>query len=174
MDTGSLTSKSEKATDSGTNCDNSPHSQNLFQFLHSEVHVTNRSLGYLSSPPSLPRSRPSITRVSADELRTLPARLSKAPKSASARSTRISFPRDKTDHEGDFCFPYLSVGDYEVSVKHAGFQDITRPVTLTVGADFEVPFSLVIGQTGTKVEVSRRSAASGDRAHPNRQHDFTA
>jgi hypothetical protein len=61
---------------------------------------------------------------------------------------------DKTDHEGRFLFPYLRVGDYEVSVKHAGFRDITRPVTLTVGAAFEVPFALVVGQTGTKVEVT--------------------
>src|SRR5580658_3823313 len=46
----------------------------------------------------------------------------------------------KTDREGRFLFPYLRVGDYEVSVKHAGFQKSTRRVTLTVGAAFEVPF----------------------------------
>jgi hypothetical protein len=60
----------------------------------------------------------------------------------------------KTDHDGRFLFPYLSVGNYEVSVLHQGFQEATRPVTLTVGADFDLPFSLVVGQTETQVEVS--------------------
>ena len=61
---------------------------------------------------------------------------------------------ETTDREGRFRFPYLRVGEYEVSVRHQGFQESTRPVTLTVGADFELPFSLVIGGTETKVQVS--------------------
>jgi hypothetical protein len=60
----------------------------------------------------------------------------------------------KTNHEGRFLFPYLRVGNYEVSVRHEGFQEATRAVTLTVGADFDLPFSLVVGQMATKVDVS--------------------
>ena len=60
----------------------------------------------------------------------------------------------KTDHDGRYLFPYLRVGAYEVSVRKTGFQEATRPVTLTVGAAFDVPFKLVVGQLSTKVEVS--------------------
>ncbi len=60
----------------------------------------------------------------------------------------------KTDHDGRFLFPYLSVGGYEVSVRHPGFQEARRPVALTVGADFDLPFSLVVGQMDTRIQVS--------------------
>ena len=60
----------------------------------------------------------------------------------------------KTGHDGRFLFPYLKVGRYEVSVRHQGFEEATRPVTLTVGADFDLPFSLIVGQMATKVQVS--------------------
>jgi hypothetical protein len=60
----------------------------------------------------------------------------------------------KTDHDGRYLFPYLRVGAYEVSVRKTGFQEATRPVTLTVGAAFDVPFALVVGQMTTKVQVS--------------------
>ena len=60
----------------------------------------------------------------------------------------------KTGHDGRFLFPYLKVGRYEVSVRHQGFEEATRPVTLTVGADFDLPFSMVVGQMATKVQVS--------------------
>ena len=48
----------------------------------------------------------------------------------------------------------LKVGEYEITVHHQGFQEATRRVTLTVGAAFELPFSLVIGAAETKVTVS--------------------
>jgi hypothetical protein len=60
----------------------------------------------------------------------------------------------KTGHDGRFLFPYLKVGKYEVSVQHQGFEEAARPVTLTVGADFDLPFSLIVGQMATKVQVS--------------------
>src|ERR1019366_4216130 len=60
----------------------------------------------------------------------------------------------KTGRDGRFLFPYLKVGRYEVSVRHPGFEEATRPVTLTVGADFDLPFSLTVGQMETKVQVS--------------------
>jgi hypothetical protein len=59
-----------------------------------------------------------------------------------------------TDHEGRFRFPYLKLGPYEVTVRHQGFADALRPVTLTVGAAFEIPFSLSIGTAETKVTVT--------------------
>jgi hypothetical protein len=60
----------------------------------------------------------------------------------------------KTGHDGRFLFPYLRIGKYEVSVRHQGFEEATQPVTLTVGADFDLAFSLVVGQMATKVQVS--------------------
>jgi hypothetical protein len=46
------------------------------------------------------------------------------------------------------------VGPYEVSVEKRGFADTVRKVQLTVGAAFDLPFSLAVGQMETKVEVS--------------------
>ena len=63
----------------------------------------------------------------------------------------------KTDHEGRFLFPYLKVGAYEVSVRHEGFAETTSPVTLTVAAAFDVPFTLTVGQMATKVQVSEQA-----------------
>src|ERR1700722_13888011 len=42
----------------------------------------------------------------------------------------------KTDHHGRSLFPYLKVGNYQVSIRKEGFQEAMRPVTLTVGAAF--------------------------------------
>src|SRR5271154_6012578 len=64
------------------------------------------------------------------------------------------FSTQRTGRDGRFLFPYLKVGSFEVSVRHAGFAEAVRLVTLTVGADFDLPFSLVIGQMSTKVQVS--------------------
>ena len=58
-----------------------------------------------------------------------------------------------TDHEGRFRFPYLSVGRYEIKIRHAGFGDVTRALTLTVGAAFELPIALAVATTGTSVTV---------------------
>ncbi len=40
---------------------------------------------------------------------------------------------EKTDRDGRFRFPYLKVGQYEITVHQEGFTDAVRPVTLTVG-----------------------------------------
>jgi len=61
---------------------------------------------------------------------------------------------EKTDKDGRYRFPYLKVGPYQVSVRKTGFQEATRPVTLSVGAAFDVLFALVVGRSETKVEVS--------------------
>ena len=59
-----------------------------------------------------------------------------------------------TDRDGRFRFGFLRVGPYEVSVEKRGFADTVRRVQLTVGAAFDLPFSLAVGQMETKVEVS--------------------
>lgn len=59
-----------------------------------------------------------------------------------------------TDQEGRFRFPYLRVGLYEITVRQQGFSDVTRPLTLTVGAAFELPVSLTVGGLATSVTVT--------------------
>src|SRR5262249_11295784 len=43
-----------------------------------------------------------------------------------------------------FRFAYLKLGPYELSVKLAGFADVTRTLTLTVGSAFELPITLKV------------------------------
>ena len=62
-----------------------------------------------------------------------------------------------TDRDGRFRFPYLNVGPYEIKVHHQGFEEVTRRVTLNVGAAFELPFSLVIGYHGDECHGQRGS-----------------
>src|ERR1700737_3646457 len=59
-----------------------------------------------------------------------------------------------TDREGRFRFPYLRLGPYEITVSKEGFAAPPRPVTLTVGAALELPLSLSVGSTETKVLVT--------------------
>ncbi|MDE3195803.1 MAG: carboxypeptidase regulatory-like domain-containing protein, partial [Acidobacteriota bacterium] len=59
-----------------------------------------------------------------------------------------------TGRDGRFRFPYLQVGQYEVTVRHRGFQDMTRRVTLTVGAAFDLPVELPLGATTSNLTVS--------------------
>jgi hypothetical protein len=59
-----------------------------------------------------------------------------------------------TDREGRFRFPYLKVGEYLVTVHHAGFQDIEQRATLTVGAAFELELLLPVAATATQVTVT--------------------
>jgi hypothetical protein len=50
-----------------------------------------------------------------------------------------------TDAAGRFRFPYLQVGQYEVSIHQAGFTENRRTITLTIGAAFDLPITLTIG-----------------------------
>ena len=59
-----------------------------------------------------------------------------------------------TDAEGRYRFAYLSVGPYEIAVQRQGFADVTRRLTLTVGAAFELPVTLQIGASETNVTVT--------------------
>ena len=59
-----------------------------------------------------------------------------------------------TDSEGRFRFPHLRVGPYAVIVRVAGFADATRALTLTIGAAFDLPVALSIGELTTGVTVT--------------------
>jgi hypothetical protein len=59
-----------------------------------------------------------------------------------------------TDQTGRFRFPYLKVGRYAVTVRLQGFTDVTRTLTLTVGAAFELPISLSVASLDTSVTVT--------------------
>ena len=59
-----------------------------------------------------------------------------------------------TDQDGRFRFPYLRVGPYEITVSLQGFADLTRALTLTVGAAFELPVTLEVGGLDSRVIVT--------------------
>jgi hypothetical protein len=63
-----------------------------------------------------------------------------------------------TDREGRFRFPYLRVGQYQITVHEQGFADAVRTVTLSLGAAFELPISLAVGSTTTNVVVTSEAA----------------
>src|SRR5262249_52791944 len=63
-----------------------------------------------------------------------------------------------TGNDGRFRFPYLRVGAYEVTVHQPGFADATRPVTLTVGAAFDLPFQLSLSSATESVTVNEEPA----------------
>lgn len=58
-----------------------------------------------------------------------------------------------TDREGRFRFPYLPVGPYEVRVHEASFVDAVNSVTLTIGAEFDLPVTLKVGSAESTVTV---------------------
>ena len=72
-----------------------------------------------------------------------------------ARQTDTNLTRSTTtDQEGRFRLPYLRVGPCEIKVQAKGFAEVTRLLTLTVGAAYELPISLAIGTTETKLTVT--------------------
>jgi Carboxypeptidase regulatory-like domain/TonB dependent receptor-like, beta-barrel len=72
-----------------------------------------------------------------------------------ARQTDTNQARTATtDQEGRFRFAYLKIGRYEIRVQAKGFAEVTRVLTLTVGAAYELPVSLTVGTTETKLTVT--------------------
>ena len=67
--------------------------------------------------------------------------------------TNSSFPAT-TDREGRFRFPYLKIGDYELSVHRDGFTDAKRAFAVRAGAAIDFPIALSVGAAETKVLVS--------------------
>jgi outer membrane receptor protein involved in Fe transport len=58
-----------------------------------------------------------------------------------------------TDQDGRFRFPYLKPGPYEIRIQSAGFSDVTRSVTLTVGSAFEWSVSLGVAPLASTASV---------------------
>lgn len=66
---------------------------------------------------------------------------------------------DSTSSSGDFSFPLLDVGEYEVTVEAPGFKAAVRPkVILQVNEKVRVDFSLDVGSPTERVEVSADTA----------------
>jgi hypothetical protein len=60
----------------------------------------------------------------------------------------------KSDSQGRFRFPDLGIGEYEIQSTKTGFQtEVRKGITLTVGSNPVVDFTLAVGQTGTTVTV---------------------
>ncbi len=63
---------------------------------------------------------------------------------ATAASTGLSTTLS-TDAAGRFRFPYLHVGQYQVTIHSPGFSDQKRSLILTIGAAFDLPITLAPG-----------------------------
>ena len=76
-----------------------------------------------------------------------------------ATQTATSISRStSTNNDGRFRFPYLPLGAYQVRIHKAGFADVTRTITLTVGSDFNLPVSLALAGAQTSINVSAQPA----------------
>ena len=62
-----------------------------------------------------------------------------------------------TDTEGRFRFPYLKIGAYDIVASLSGFRDVTRQLTLTAGAAYELPIVLTVGGLASTVTVTADS-----------------
>ena len=62
-----------------------------------------------------------------------------------------------TDLAGRFRLPSLRIGRYELTVHMNGFSDVTRRLTLTAGAAFEIPITMSVGSFGTVLIVAADS-----------------
>jgi len=58
------------------------------------------------------------------------------------------------DSSGSFCFPYMTVGRYELSVHSAGFAELKRQVTLTIGQALEMSLKLLVADINETVEAT--------------------
>ncbi len=62
-----------------------------------------------------------------------------------------------TDPAGRFRLPSLKIGRYDLTVHMNGFSDVTRRLTLTAGAAFEIPITMSVGTFGTVLIVAAGS-----------------
>lgn len=72
---------------------------------------------------------------------------------ARAISTEVATTIE-TDAAGRFRFPYLQVGQYQVTIHHDGFADASRTLMLTIGAAFDLPVKLTVGGAAQSVTVN--------------------
>jgi Carboxypeptidase regulatory-like domain/TonB dependent receptor-like, beta-barrel len=63
-----------------------------------------------------------------------------------------------TEEDGRFRFPFLKVGAYDVDVRAPGFKALTRPLTLNVGAAYQLPIRLEVGGLEERVTVTGDAA----------------
>ena len=73
--------------------------------------------------------------------------------SVTHRATNI-VASEVTDQAGRFRFPYLRIGVYDVAVSLAGFDDVSRQVTVSAGSAFEMPISLKLAGIESNVTVT--------------------
>jgi Carboxypeptidase regulatory-like domain/TonB dependent receptor len=59
-----------------------------------------------------------------------------------------------TSPTGRFRFPYLPVGEYEITIHQPGFTDARRTVKLTIGAAFDLPVTLEVGSAQSVVDIN--------------------
>ena len=69
-----------------------------------------------------------------------------------------------TDSGGRFRFPYLQVGQYEVTIHDTGFTDAKRTLTLTVGAAFDLPITLTPGSAQAVTVDANALVLEADRS----------
>src|SRR5262245_57743172 len=65
-------------------------------------------------------------------------------------ATNVSVAVD-SDQSGRFRFPNLPTGEYEVTIHHDGFADVTTTLGLTAGSAFDLPVSLRLAEIGVAV-----------------------
>lgn len=63
-----------------------------------------------------------------------------------------------TDVSGRFRISALRIGKYELTIRHLGFADAVRQLTLTAGAAFEIPVTLSVAAIGAEVTIAADSA----------------
>jgi hypothetical protein len=78
--------------------------------------------------------------------------ISAATVTAKNKATNIT-QQSKTDNDGYYNFPSLSIGNYEVSVELPGFQNTTREALLETAQKARLDFRLEIGSVNQKVDV---------------------
>src|SRR5438093_1871337 len=83
---------------------------------------------------------------------TSEAAIAKAKVTATIKETGVQRSTE-TDAVGNYFFPILPVGDYEVSVESQGFKKATVAVTLETGQKGRQDFSLAVGSIETSVTV---------------------
>src|SRR4030095_15865192 len=60
----------------------------------------------------------------------------------------------RTDNDGRYRFPYLTVGEYKLAVNASGFEPFTQEFNLTVGQAVFLPVKLVVSGFTEKVFVT--------------------
>lgn len=82
---------------------------------------------------------------------------------ARATATNVA-TKAETDAGGRFRFPYLQVGQYQVTIHHEGFADAKSTLTLTIGAAFNLPVTLTAGSLEAVTVSAEPPVLEADRS----------